>query len=160
MFKKVVKYTDFNGNEKSRSLYFHISMSDAHRMIMEESVIVRKDDTKEHTDDNMEVFEGLSSRIRAVMDRGIGKEILELFDWLIQKSYGEIAEDGETFKKSPGVYENWKSTASYDAFFNDLMTDTNAMTEFVNNIFPKEMREMQDPEFKSHQAALDARRGL
>ena len=154
MLKKTVEYSDFLGNQRSKVLYFHLTQTDLQRMIMAESYT---DNTRDE-DDPDRVRETLTKRIQGVADRGNGKELLELFDWLVQNSYGIIDEDGETFTKSEEIYQKWTMTASYDAFFTNLMNDTDAMTEFVNGIVPRDLKEKADPEFKRHAEELASRR--
>ena len=159
MLKKRVEYKNFLGNPMVKDLYFHISATDAQRMMMRETTFVT-DESGEIDKDK--IREGLSARISATMNRGIGKEILELFDWLVENAYGIIGDDGESFEKSSEVYKAWTKTASYDAFFTNLLQDTDAMTEFVNGIFPEELRKRGeesklDPEFAAHRAALASR---
>lgn len=163
MLKKTIQYKDFLDNDRSKTLYFHISTADAIRMMMSESDI----DT-ENLPEDMDpqdpkavrfVRDGLSTRIRGVMTRGRGREILELFDWLVSKAYGEIEDDGETFLQSEQIFEDWKNTASFKYFFEQLVTDTDLMTEFVNNVFASDLgikTEKPDPEFASHRKAMRA----
>lgn len=157
MLKKKIEYKDYMGQQRSKILYFHISMTDAQRMILKESTLVG-DESGDM--DKAEVRDGLSARIQGVMDRGQGAEMLELFDWLVSNAYGIIEDDGETFAKSTEIYEKWTRTASYDAFFNKLMMSTEMMTEFINGIFPEELRgddQKLDPEFARHREALASR---
>ena len=159
MLKKKIAYKDYLGNERTRTLYFHISTTVATRMVMSEATLnveeVEGEDPKVS-----DVRDGLAARIRGVAERGNGREMLDLFDWLVQHAYGEIEDDGESFNQSQEVYDKWRKSASYDAFFSELVNDTNKMTEFVNKVFSEELRinqENLDPEFKSHRKAMDSR---
>lgn len=159
MLKKKIAYKDYLGNERTRTLYFHISTTVATRMVMSEATLnveeVEGEDPKVS-----DVRDGLAARIRGVAERGNGREMLDLFDWLVQHAYGEIEDDGESFNQSQEVYDKWRKSASYDAFFGELVNDTEKMTEFVNKVFSEELRinqENLDPEFKSHRKAMDSR---
>lgn len=159
MLKKKIAYKDYLGNERTRTLYFHISTTVATRMVMSEATLnveeVEGEDPKVS-----DVRDGLAARIRGVAERGNGREMLDLFDWLVQHAYGEIEDDGESFNQSQEVYDKWRKSASYDAFFSELVNDTDKMTEFVNKVFSEELRinqENLDPEFKSHRKAMDSR---
>lgn len=161
MLKKNIEYKDFFGNDRKKTLYFHISTTEMLRMVMAESDV----DT-DALPEGMSavdpqaakyVKDGLSKRIKGVMTRGKGGEILELFDWLTAHAYGEIGDDGETFVQSKETFEAWTHTASYSYFFERLVTETDLMTEFVNGVFPEEMMakaEALDPEFARHREAL------
>ena len=159
MLKKKIAYKDYLGNERTRTLYFHISTTVATRMVMSEATLnveeVEGEDPKVS-----DVRDGLAARIRGVAERGNGREMLDLFDWLVQHAYGEIEDDGESFNQSQEVYDKWRKSASYDAFFGELVSDTDKMTEFVNKVFSEELRinqENLDPEFKSHRKAMESR---
>lgn len=159
MLKKKIAYKDYLGNERTRTIYFHISTTVATRMVMSEATLdveeVEGKDPKVS-----DIRDGLAVRIRGVAERGNGREMLELFDWLVQNAYGEIEDDGESFNQSQEVYDKWRKSASYDAFFGELVSDTDKMTEFVNKVFSEEIRinqENLDPEFKSHRKAMDSR---
>lgn len=159
MLKKKIAYKDYLGNERTRTLYFHISTTVATRMVMSEATLnveeVEGEDPKVS-----DIRDGLALRIRGVAERGSGREMLDLFDWLVQHAYGEIEDDGESFNQSQEVYDKWRKSASYDAFFGELVNDTEKMTEFVNKVFSEELRinqENLDPEFKSHREAMESR---
>ena len=159
MLKKKIAYKDYLGNERNRTLYFHISTMVATRMVMSEATldVEEVDGEKPKVSD---IRDGLAVRIRGVAERGNGREMLELFDWLVQHAYGEIEDDGETFNQSQEVYDKWRKTASYDAFFGKLVHSTEQMTEFINKVFSEELRinqENLDPEFKRHREAMDSR---
>lgn len=150
MFKYTVKYKDFLENERERTLYFTIPEADTIRMIAREMNV--------NTDDE-DLRYGFKTRIEQTVAGGNGGEIMELFDEFIKASYGIIKDDGETFDRGPEVYEEWTKTASYQKFYETLMTDTDLMIDFVNGIFPADqMAEVQnDPEFKRHREALEER---
>lgn len=159
MLKKKIAYKDYLGNERSRTLYFHISTTVATRMVMSEATldVEEVDGEKPKVSD---VRDGLAARIRGVAERGNGREMLDLFDWLVQHAYGEIEDDGESFNQSKEVYDKWRKSASYDAFFGELVSDTDKMTEFVNKVFSEELRinqENLDPEFKQHRKTMESR---
>lgn len=159
MLKKKIAYKDYLGNDRNRTLYFHISATVATRMVMSEATM-DVDEIDGEEPKVSDVRDGLAVRIRGVAERGNGREMLDLFDWLVQNAYGEIEDDGESFNQSKEVYDKWRKTASYDAFFSELVNSTDKMTEFVNKVFSEELRinqENLDPEFKKHREAMDSR---
>lgn len=150
MFKYTVKYKDFLDNDREKTLYFTIPEAETIRMIAKEMNV--------NTEDENLRF-GLKNRIEETVASGNGGEIIALFDEFLQASYGVIKDDGETFERGPEVYKAWTQTASYQKFYETLMTDTDLMIKFVNGIFPADqMAEIQsDPEFKRHQEELEKR---
>lgn len=149
MFKHTVRYQNFFGVESSKTLYFAISKTNMTRMAIEESRLEVGDG------DEKEVREGLSKRIQSTVASGSGRDIWDLFQWLLLNAYGEIGEDGETFEQGPEIFEKWTKTASYDAFMSELFESETLSSDFVNSIFPfKVTDDKADPEFARHQEEL------
>lgn len=150
MLKKTVKYTNFLGEERTKDLYFAITSADGIRMVFSEA---------ERGESDEDLRDGFARRIVRIANHGSPKELVDMFDEFIKASYGEIEDDGETFNQSEEVYEKFRSSAAFKQFYEDLMTDTNAMIEFVNGIFPKEWTEaaQKDPEFARHREELEKR---
>lgn len=161
MLETTVKYKNFKGEEREQTLTFYITETQIIRMMLNESEI-DMDGVDVESGEAPEVTkyrQGLSDRIEQVMSRGKGKEILELFDWLMENAYGVISDDGERFEQGPELFAEFKKTAVYAEFWRGLVYDTDRMTEFVNGIFPESVRKAmeenkEDPEFKSHREAL------
>lgn len=174
IYKKTVNYRDFHGRKKSADLYFNLTVTDTIRMAMKETQIdyqgEEETDNVEERMSNSQVVDGLSKRIGDTFRRGKGKELLAVFDEMVALSYGEIDEDGESFRKSPEIYEKWTHTASYDAFFQGLMYSNAEMQAFFNAVFPskKDLEEYEkmndwkkdeneDREFARHREELASR---
>ena len=153
MFKHTVRYDNFFGVASQKTLFFAISKTNAIRMAMEESSMDQDES------DEKKVFEGLGARIQTTVKRGNGKEIWDLFQWLLLNSYGEIGEDGESFDQSPELFDKWTKTASYNAFMVELLESPTLSTDFVNSIFPFKVSDLDDdPEFRTHKEKLKERR--
>lgn len=157
MFEVKQTYKDFLGNERQKTLYFHISTTRYRAMLMEH-VSFDPDDPKKIIDTFRPYLDG-------IMKRGNGKELLEFFDWLLENSYGEIGEDGEHFYQGRLIFDKWVQSASYMAFVDDLFTRPNAASEFFNAVMPTTLPEDTpdqpplDPEFNRHREEM-AKRGL
>lgn len=123
MFKKVVKYENFEGEMKAKTLYFNISKTEILKM--------RTDDRQFNL---ISSFKGLADSF--TIEKAIG-----LIDMMIDLSYGERSEDGETFRKSPDLLAKFKESAAYDALFDDLCNTEGAIKEFFTKVFPKEVIE-------------------
>lgn len=122
MLKKTVKYTDFNGTAQVEDLYFHLT----------ETELIR-----------MEVSDGsgsLSERIgRLNVADPNRREIIALFEDLIQASYGEKSVDGKRFVKNQRIVEEFTSTEAYNALFMELLLDPNNAGEFINGLIPADL---------------------
>lgn len=132
MLKKTVKYTNFNGEERTRDLYFNLTEAEAAEL--------------EASDDN-----SLSEKIKIIVNADDRKEIVDIFKGIILKAYGERSADGETFMKSPEISHKFECSAAFNELFMEICTDADAAAAFVNGILPKpkEKKETGTEPFKS-----------
>lgn len=150
MYKKRIKYTDFNDAVREEDFYFNISKSEIVKMEISEDG-------------------GLQERLERVIQAKKGREIMEVFENLILSSYGVRSLDGKSFSKSPEVIQAFKDTAAYDVFFMELVTDAEAAAIFVNAVFPADLvaeadktraaSTARDGFRPGHEPATDARPG-
>lgn len=126
MFKKRIKYTDFNGNEREEDFYFNLTKSELTEMEFSSSG-------------------GLQNYIQKIIDAQNGQEIISVMKDLIFKSYGEKSLDGKYFHKSKEISEAFSHTPAYDILFMELATDDKAASDFVNGIIPKNLELAQAP---------------
>lgn len=120
MIKKTIEYTNFLGEKKSKTLHFHLSVSDLTK--------------KEIREDG-----GYFARIQRISDGAKGAEIMATFEEFITDSYGVLEDDGETFDKSEEISKKFLKTAAYDALFTLLVTSSDEASAFVNGIMPPEL---------------------
>lgn len=118
MYKKTIKYTDYNGIEHEDSFYFNLTKFDLMRMNME----------------HPGGFEDYVNRITKAMDT---KTLMEVFERIVIESYGEKDETGLRFVKSKELSEAFTQTEAYSELMMELVTDENAAVEFINGIIPK-----------------------
>lgn len=132
MFVKEVTYTDYNGNQRTETLYFNLTKSEMTQM-------------------NLAQEGGLDTYIKRIMETQNGQEIIDMFDLILSKSYGQKSLDGRRFIKSPELYQEFKETEAYNEFFFELITDSEKAADFVNGVvssitedkaFKKAMEEM------------------
>lgn len=145
MLRKEIVFEDFDGEVQEEVHHFNLSKSDLSRLVLEEMTFGENEDDKP--------VDGLSERIANVIKRRDGKELVRFFEWLIEVSYG--VREGNKFIKSPELSQDFKHTAAYDALFMELVTDTDAIVDFVNGIMPKDI--VEDPEFQSHREEFENR---
>lgn len=119
MFKKTIKYTNFNGEEKERDCYFNLTESECAEL--------------EASEDN-----SLSKKIEIIAkdteDKG---ETVRIFKEIILKAYGERSADGESFMKSPEIRNRFECSAAYNTLFMELATDADKMSEFIKKVIPQ-----------------------
>lgn len=119
MLKETIKFTDFNGVERTEDHYFHLSKAEAMEMEMSTSG-------------------GLSEMIRKIVAAQDTPAIIKIFKEIILKSYGQKSPDGRQFIKSPELSKAFSETEAYSQLFMKLATDADAAAKFVNGIVPNE----------------------
>ena len=117
MFKKTVSYTDYNDQPQTRTLYFNLTKSEVIEMEADEET-------------------GFTNELKKIIEEKNGKDIMRVFKKLILKSYGVKSEDGQSFKKTKTITEEFEQSAAYDALFIELCTDANAASEFISRVLP------------------------
>jgi len=127
MLKKEITYTDFNGEEQTKTFYFNLNKAEITELeLSEEGGLV-------------ETIERISSA--PVVN---GQEIIRIFKKIILLSYGVKSEDGQRFIKSPELTNEFVQTNAYSELFVELASDADAASAFITGIVPK-MPEKQNP---------------
>lgn len=117
MLKKLINYTDYNGNERSENFYFNLSESEL--MDMELSTVG-----------------GFREMIQLMIDKQDTQKIIEAFKMIIMKAYGEKSADGRRFIKSKELSEAFTQTDAYNKLYMELISDANAAADFMSHIVP------------------------
>lgn len=119
MLKKTITYTDYNGETKTGDFYFNLNQAELMKM-------------------QMGTRGGLSEAItKAVADQDT-PTIINIFDELILKAYGERRPDGR-FEKNAEISARFMQTEAYSVLFMELATDADAAAAFINGIVPQDM---------------------
>lgn len=121
MLIKTIEYTDYDGNKRKETYYFHLNESE---------VIKWLTTSGDYTLDKM--LERLSNEKN-------GKKIMKIFEDLIKRSYGRKSIDGRRFEKSREIWEDFYQTEAYSKMFTELVTDAKKAAAFVNAIIPSNM---------------------
>ena len=120
MLKKPIKYTDYNGVERSEDFYFNLSKAELMEM-------------------EMSTAGGLAEMITKIVAAQDQPAIIKLFKELILKAYGEKSADGKRFIKSDELAAAFSQTEAYSELFMELSTDSDKAAEFVNKIIPADL---------------------
>lgn len=118
MYKKTIKYTDYNDVEHEDTFYFNYSKAE----LIEMELI--------HP-------EGFESWINGLVRANDNETLVGIFKELILGSYGEKDPTGKRFIKSKELSEAFSQTEAYSELYMELITNTDAAIEFVNGIVPK-----------------------
>lgn len=118
MIKKIISYTDYDGNERVESFYFNVSKPELIEWQASETG-------------------GLDKRIEKISEEKDTNKIIALMKDIIQKSYGIKSDDGKRFIKNQEILDEFMQSEAYTELFMELATDANAASEFINGILPK-----------------------
>lgn len=122
MYKKVIKYTDYNGVEREEPFYFNLNKAE---LIRWEGSTVG----------------GMREMYDKIIQTQDQEALIALFETIIQRSYGEKSPDGKRFMKSPEILANFTSTEAYSELFMELASNDVSAAEFMNGIMPAELLE-------------------
>lgn len=120
MYKKTIKYTDYNGKDREEDLYFNFTEAELAEL-------------------QSSVEGGYAERIQKIAEAKDTNAIIALLKELIIKSYGVKSEDGRLFIKKPEITEEFTQTPAYSIFYMMLARDEKKLTEFINGIMPSSL---------------------
>lgn len=119
MLKRPIKYTDYNGKERTEDFYFNLNKAEIFEM--QNSVAGG--------------LEGILNRISATNELiGIVAEMKRL----LLASIGMRTDDGK-FVKSDQIRTDFESSAAYPVIFMELATDNNVAAAFIEGVLPADL---------------------
>ena len=118
MLKKTIKYTDYNGVERTEDFYFNLTKAEILDMEMSE-------------------VGGLTAKLNRIIESKDNRELMKNFKYIIHRSYGEKSDDGRRFIKSDEISTGFEQTEAYEELFMELFSDATKAAEFVNGIIPQ-----------------------
>ena len=127
MYKEVVTYENYEGEEVTKTLHFNITKAELVRL-------------------EMEYPNGIQAYIQSVVESRDKKQIMDLFEMFITLAYGKRDEDNNFIKLDEKEIRAFKSSEVYSALFMKLLTDEKAQEAFFLGIMPKELREAANKE--------------
>ena len=122
MLKETIKYTDYNGVERTEDFWFHLSKAE----LMEWE---------------MGTTGGLTEMIKRIVGAQDAPAIIKIFKELVLKAYGQKSPDGKRFVKSEELATEFSQTEAYSQLFMELATDADKAAAFVNGIMPSDIAE-------------------
>lgn len=121
MYVKTIEFEDFNGNTLKEDFYFHMTEKEVAAWVL--------------TNGNYT----LDKVLERYNEEKNGREIMNVFDDLLHRSYGRKSLDGRRFEKNEKLWEEFSQTEAYSNFYMELITDAKVAAEFFNGIIPKKM---------------------
>ena len=123
MHKITMNYENFNGEQVSEDLYFHLSKAELLEM-------------------NFKAKGGLYNYLQSIINAHDVATLADLFKELLLKSYGEKTPDGNGFIKTPEIALKFKSSIPFSELYTELCTDADKASAFITAIIPKDVMEM------------------
>jgi len=120
MLKQTVKYTDYNGVEKTEDFLFNLNKAEIAEM-------------------ELTTPGGLAEHIKKSAENNDNAALFALFKDLILRSYGIKSADGKRFIKSKELREEFSQTEAYSELFIELASDPKKAAAFVEGITPKDL---------------------
>ena len=120
MLKKTITYTDFNGLERTEDFYFHLSQAEILEM-------------------ELGTVGSLSAMMYKIIAANDTSELINIFNEMVLKAYGEKSGDGRRFVKSKEISDGFSQTEAYSQLFMSLATDAKLAADFVNGMIPSKM---------------------
>ena len=121
MIKKTIKYTDYNGVERTEDYYFNLNKTEVIEMQVS--------------------FEGgYSELIDRIIKTDDNREIVNVLKTIILKSYGEKSIDGKRFMKVDDngnpLYRKFEDTEAFVELYMELANNAKKAAEFINAVIP------------------------
>lgn len=139
MLKKVITYTDYDGETRTETHWFNLTKAE----ILEMELLTKG---------------GMEKMIQNIVETQDIPSLVKLFKKLIDKSYGIKSPDGKRFIKNPEDLKEFKETEAYSELFMELATDSDAASKFIEGIVPSGI-DINDPEVRAKAEKLIAESG-
>ena len=120
MLKKTIKYTDYNGVERTEDFYFNLNKAEIMEM-------------------QLTTVGGLDAYLKKIISAQDMPTLMRIFKDLVLKSYGVKSDDGRRFIKNDQLREEFEQTEAYSILYMELSTDAEAAAAFVNGIIPADV---------------------
>lgn len=122
MYKETVKYTDYNGVERTEDVYFNLSKAELMEM-------------------QLSTAGGFDAMINKLIKAQDQPTLAKVFKDIMLKSYGVPSPDGRRFVKTKELAEEFTQTEAYSDLYMKFITDSDAAAKFINGIMPKSLIE-------------------
>lgn len=121
MVSQVIKYEDFNGEDREKTAYFNLSKAELFEL-------------------EAEMGGHLAERIARMRENHDAPEFIRLMSAIIKKAYGEKSLDGQRMMKSDDIWLAFYQSPAYDEFFTDILTDDAKNAAFMVGVIPKKLQ--------------------
>lgn len=121
MLKKTIKFTDYDGVERTEDYWFNLNKVELMKLEMDKKG-------------------GLAEMLKRAIASGDNKTIADTLEDIIKMSYGERdLADKRRFIKSPELTNAFMQTEAYSELYMELLLDDRKAAEFINGLIPKDL---------------------
>lgn len=121
MYTRTLTFEDYDGNERTEDFLFHLNKAEVIQWLTCNGGYT------------------LDAQLTRLYKKSRGKDIMEAFEDLMKRSYGEKSLDGRKFEKSEAIWNEFRSTEAFSIIYTELVTDAKKAAAFINAIMPAKM---------------------
>ena len=121
MLKKQVTYKDYDGNDKTVTLYFHLNKFEW----LELETYTKG---------------GLIENLKHAIETGNAKKTIDILKKIILRAYGEKNPETGSFEKSDDIAIRFSKTDAFSELFYELAYNEEAAQSFFMGLIPVELR--------------------
>ena len=121
MLKKQVTYKDYDGNDKTTTLYFHLNKFEW----LELEAYTKG---------------GLIENLQHAIETGNAKKTIDILKKIILRAYGEKNPETGSFEKSDDIAIRFSKTDAFSELFYELAYNEEAAQSFFMGLIPVELR--------------------
>ena len=151
MLSKTITYTDFNGRTRTETFEFHLYQHERVKWASDKDGLLRY--KKDLSDADLEGIQKAAITDEAEAERmlnvllndGTIFTIVNVIEDLVRRSYGQRSEDGRRFVKSEEMTEEFMQTEAYSVLFEELTTNPDAGSAFMNALMVKNETQNTQP---------------
>ena len=122
MLKKLITYKDYDGNDKTSTLYFHLNKFEW----LELETYTKG---------------GLIENLQHAIETGNAKKTIDILKKIILRAYGEKDPETGSFEKSDDIAIRFSKTDAFSELFYELAYNEEASKAFFLGLIPPELRE-------------------
>lgn len=120
MLRKVINYTDFNGEKQQEVLYFNLNKAELGKL-------------------QMRMDGKFLDHLRTLLEKRRIESLYDFFYDLVLNSYGEKDASGKRFNKSPAIRADFENSIAFPEVLMDIISSTDNMSGFIKGILPPDM---------------------
>lgn len=121
MYKRTVTYEDYESVKRTEDFYFNLNKAEVIQWLTCNGGYT------------------LDKQLERLYKASRGKDIMDIFEDLLRRSYGQKSIDGRRFDKTEEMWLDFKGTEAYSIIFTELVTDAKKAAAFINSIIPSKM---------------------